>query len=231
MAQTRYISKVLAAASTTAISASQTPGGAGNLLINGGSASGGVATLDTQRIVLLTFAADETGHTFVVYGTNEGGQTIQESVAGAAATAVTTQNFKTVTRISISAAATGAITVGTNGVGASDWQIVSADLSPVNLAIGITVSGTVNFTLQYTYDDPSGTYPNPAAVTTSGYVNANRNNQLTQFPTAWNLTALASKAVATDSSIAFPIAAYRLLINSGTGSAQAIVLQAGIAGN
>lgn len=231
MAQPRYLSKVLAAASATAISASQSPAGAGNLLINGGSASGGVATLDTQRIVLLTFAADETGHTFVVYGTNDGGQVIQESVAGAAATAVTTQNFKTVTRISISAAAAGAITVGTNGVGATDWQIVSADLSPVNLSIGAAVSGTVNFTLQYTYDDPSGTYPNPATVTTSGYVNASRNNQLTQFPTAWNLTALASKAVATDSSITFPIAAYRLLINSGTGAAQAVVLQAGIAGN
>lgn len=231
MAQPRYLSKVLAAASATAISASQTPLGAGNLLINGGSASGGVATLDTQRIVLLTFAADETGHTFVVYGTSEGGQVIQESVAGAAATAVTTQNFKTITRISISAASAGAITVGTNGVGATDWQIVSSDLSPVNLGIGVTVSGTVNFTLQYTYDDPSGTYPNPATVTTSGYVNASRGNQITQFPTAWNLTALASKAVATDSSITFPITAYRLVINSGAGTAQAIVLPAGISGN
>lgn len=231
MAQPRYISKVLAAASTTAVSASQAPSGAGNLLINGGSASGGVATLDTQRIVLLTFGADETGHTFVVYGTSENGQTIQESVAGAAATAVTTQNFKTVTRISISAAAAGAITVGTNGVGATDWQIVSGDLTAVSLGIGVTVSGTVNFTLQYTYDDPSGTYPNPAVVTTTGYVNASNKNQLTQFPTAWNLTALASKAVATDSTITFPITAYRLLINSGGGTAQAIVLQAGIAGN
>jgi hypothetical protein len=213
--QPKYLTKVLVAASATAISASQTPAGAGNLLINGGSASGGVATLDTQRQVLLTFAADETGHTFVVYGTSDGGQAIQESVAGAAATAVTTQMFKTVTRISISAAAAGAITVGTNGVGATPWQIVSADMTPVNLGVGVVVSGTVNFSLQYTYDDPSGTYPNPAVT----------------FPTVWNLTALASKAVATDSNITFPIAAYRLLINSGTGTATATIVQAGIAGN
>lgn len=231
MSQPRYLSKILAAASATAISASQSPAGAGNLLINGGSTSGGVATLDTQRIVLLTFAADETGHTFIVYGTDDNGTAIQESVAGAAATAVTTQNFKTVTRISISAASAGAITVGTNGVGASPWQIVSADLSPVNISVGVTVTGTVNFSFQITYDDPSGTYPNPAAVTTSGYVNRSNANQLTQFPTAWSPTALASKAAATDAAITAPISAYRLLVNSGTGSAQAVVLPAGIAGN
>lgn len=226
-----YLSKVLAAASTTAICASQTPSGAGNLTINGGSASGGVATLDTQRIVLFTFAADETGHTFVVYGTDDNGTTIQESVAGNSTTATTTQNFKTVTRISISAAATGAITVGTNGVGASPWQIISSDMTPSNLGIGCTVSGTVNFTWQYTFDDPSGTFPNPAAVTTSGYANASKGGALTQFPTAWSLSALTSKSSATDSSMTTPIYAWRLLINSGTGTAQAIVVQSGIAGN
>lgn len=212
--QPRYLSKALTAASATAVSASQTPLAAGNLLINGGSASGGVATLDTQRQILLTFAADETGHTFVVFGTADGGLPLQETVAGAASTATTTQFFKTVTRISISAAAAGAITVGTNGVGGTPWQIISADLTPINLGIGVVVSGTVNFTFQYTYDDPSGVYPNPAVT----------------FPVAWSLTALSSKAVATDSSIAFPVAAYRLLINSGTGTATATVIEAGIQG-
>lgn len=213
MSQPRYLSKALTAASATAICASQTPLASGSLTINGGSASGGIATLDTQRQVLLTFAADESGHTFVVFGTAEDRSALQETVAGAAATAVTTQFFKTVTRISISAAATGAITVGTNGVGGTPWQIVNTDISPVNLGIGVNVSGTVNFTFQYTYDDPSGTYQNPNVT----------------FPLAWNLSALASKAVATDSNLSFPIAAYRILINSGTGTATASVIQSGIA--
>ena len=44
--QPRYVSKTLASASTTAICASQTPLAGGNMTINGGSASGGVATLE-----------------------------------------------------------------------------------------------------------------------------------------------------------------------------------------
>jgi hypothetical protein len=223
---------VLTAASANNISLSQTPAGAGNLLINGAAATAGVATLDTQRQVLLTFAADESAHTFVVYGADDNGAAIQESLTGTASTVATTQNFRKITRISISAAAAGAITVGTNGVGATPWQIVSNAMTPFNLAIGITVVGTVNFTWQYTYDDPSGTYPNPATVTTTGYVNtAQPYSAITQFPTAWGLTALTSKAVATDSAITTPIMAWRLLVNSGTGSAQAIALQSGIAGS
>lgn len=213
MSQPRYITKILAAASATAVCASQTPGAAGNLTINGGSASGGVATLDTQRQILFTFAADESAHSFVVYGKDDNGVALQETVAGAAATATTTQFFKTVNRISISAAAAGAITVGTNGVGGTPWQVVNTNIGAFNLGIGVAVSGTVNFTVQYTYDDPSGTYPNPNVT----------------FPTAWALTALTSKSAATDSSITFPIAAYRLLINSGTGRATASVIQAGVA--
>jgi hypothetical protein len=225
-----YKSKVLASASTTAVCASQTPLAGGNLTINGGSATGGVATLDTQRVILLSFASSETGRTFVVYGTDDGGTRIQESVAGAASTAVTTQSFKTVTRITIDAASAGAITVGTNGVGATPWQIISNAVSPVNLGIGVTVSGTVDFTWQYTFEDPSGTWPNPATQTTSGYVDAGQPNTLTKFPTAWPLSALAAKSANTDSSMTTPIYAWRLQINSGSGSAQAVVVQAGIQG-
>lgn len=224
-----YVSVQLAAASATAISASQTPVGAGNLLINGSAASGGVATLDTPRQVLFTFAADETGHTFVVYGTGNNGIATQETVLGTTAgTVATTQNFKTVTRISISAAATGAITVGTNGIGSSDWKIVNWDISPINIGIVVIVTGTVNYTVQYTMEDPGGTYPNPNAVT-AGYYDANT-QQLVQLPTPLNLTALASKAATTDGAIVTPIAALRLQVNSGTGTAQMVYVQAGIQG-
>lgn len=213
MSQPRYLSKVLTAGSATAISASQTPAGAGNLLINGSAASGGVATLSSQRQVLFTFAADESAHSFVLTGTDDQGKVISETVAGAAATAVSALNYKTVTSIAISAAAAGAITVGTNGVGATPWNIVNPDIGAFNIGIGVNVAGTVNFTFQYTYDDVSGTYPNP----------------LNTVPTAFSLTALASKAVNTDSNLTIPISAYRLQVNSGTGTAQAIVIQSGFA--
>lgn len=162
-------SKALTAASANAISLSQTPLAAGNLLINGASASGGVATLDTQRRVLLTFAANETGHTFVVYGTSQSGSPIQETVLGTTAgTVATNQDFLTVTQISISAAATGAITVGTNGVGSSSWQSVNSFITPPNIGINLILSGAANFTVETTAYDvnnlPSGVlFPTPFA--------------------------------------------------------------------
>lgn len=100
-------------------------------------------------------------------------------------------------------------------VGSSDWQIVNWDISPINLGIAVIATGTVNYSLEYTYEDPSGTYRNPVSGT----------------PTAFPLTALASKTATLEGSITFPIAAWRLTINSVTGgSAQAVVIQAGIQG-
>lgn len=221
-----YVSKSLAAADDNGVCESQTPADAGNLDLDGVLVTDGVAVFDTQRIVLFTFAADETGTTFTVYGAGDNGMELQEAVAGTATTAVTTQNFKTVTRIAISAAANGAIIVGTNGVGATPWQIVSNAMAPMGLGVCVLVSGTVNFTWQYTFEDPSGTYPNPNTAT-SGYINTAQPNRITQAPTAFSLTALSSKAANTDSSMVTPIYAWRLLINSGTGTAQAVVVQAG----
>lgn len=214
MAQPRYISKTLAAASTNNIATSQTPVGAGNLTLNGAAVVGGVAVLDTQRQVLITQAADETGHNFTVYGTVDGGATTSEVVAGSATASVhTTQSFKTVTRVAIDSAATGALQVGTNSVGATPWQIVNWDISPINLGLAVIVSGTVNYTVQYTLEDPSGTYPNGTAQ-----------------PTAFGISALTSKTQALDSSVTTPVAAVQLQINSGTGTATLVLLQAGIQG-
>jgi hypothetical protein len=226
--QPLYFSKTLIAAVTNAIALSQTPAGAGNLTINGGSATGGIATLDTSRQVLFTFAGNETGHNLTVYGTGEGGVSLQETVAGTASTAATTQSFKTITRIAISAAAAGAIQVGTNGVGNSAWHIVNWHVAPINLSLACIVTGTINYTIQHTYDDPTGTYPNPAAAT-SGY-QTTAAGPLIAFPTAFNHPTLVAQTVTLDGFYSNPIAALRLLINSGTGSVQVIALQGDIAG-
>lgn len=149
----KVITIALAAASANKISLSQTPLGAGNLTINGAAASAGVATLDAARQILFTFAADETGHNFTITGTNYNGQTQSEVVAGAASTAVTTLDYKTVTQIAISAASTGAITVGTNGVANSPPYIVDRFVSATNITAAVVVSGTINYSVQVSYDD------------------------------------------------------------------------------
>jgi len=201
-------SKALTAASANCICASQTPGAAGNMLINGAAATSGVATLDSARRVLFTFAADESGHNFVVYGTNSGGNAIQEAVAGTTAgTVATNLDFKTVTRISISAQATGAITVGTNTVGSMAWQSVDLMRQPINIGFQVVVAGTVNYTVEYTQQDV-----NALAVGA--------------FPTVF-ATSIASKTDAEVGTFTTPIAYFRVTINSGTGTVTLTYEQAG----
>lgn len=221
MSRPVYISYSLATADADGISLSQTPLAAGNLLINGALASGGVATLDKTRQVLFTFAADETGHTFVVYGTNAvvNGNPISETVAGTTAgTVATTQSFGTVTRISISAAATGAITVGTNGVGATPAQLVNFEAQPVGLTIAVVVTGTVNYTVQHTYDDIMG-LPNPSSWSPT-----------TPSPTWIDDSVLASKTTTGETTYNDPIMAWRVVLNSGSGSLAIKAIQSGIVG-
>lgn len=103
--------------------------------------------------------------------------------------------------------------VSQTGAGSSGWQIANTNISPAIFGIAVIVSGTVTYTFEYTYEDPSGTYPNPSGAA------------LTAFP----LTALTSKSANLDSSITFPIAAWRITVTSGTGTVQAVVIQAGIA--
>lgn len=220
MADPVRITKTLTTASANNIALSQTPGAAGNLTLNGALVSGGVATMDTARRVLFTFAGADAGRTFVVYGTNAAGNYQQESVAGANSptTSTTLLDFKTVTRISVDAATAGALTVGTSGVGATQWVNSNYHNVPVNWSIAVVVTGTVNYTVQYTYDDFWTAYPN-------------NNSTATTIPTPWDDPILAAVTTTGDTTFSFPITGWRVQINSGTGSLAITGIQAGIRGN
>lgn len=143
-----------AAAAATAVAASQTPGGAGNLTLNGTLVTGGVATFDTPRRVLLTTAADETGKTFTFVGTDRAGRVITEAMTGPSTTTKSTVNdFLTVTQVSVSAGTAGAVTVGTGGVVSSQWVPVDRN-KMANLGFGVKAIGTVSYTVEHTFDDP-----------------------------------------------------------------------------
>jgi hypothetical protein len=216
------ITKALASASANNICLSQDPAAAGNLTLNGSAASGSpaIAVLDTARQILFTFAADETGKTFVVYGFDKptGGAQIQETVAGAAATAVTTLGFGRIDRISIDQNSAGALTVGTNGVGWIPWQLIDWNLDPTNLVIAIDVVGTVNYTLQWTYDNILGEYDG-------------QGNWSNTYPTkVWDDTILAAQTADGVGTLNFPATAWRVQINSGTGTLRIVGTQAGVGG-
>jgi hypothetical protein len=80
-------------------------------------------------------------------------------------------------------------------------------ISPFNVGFGVVVTGTVNYTVQHTFDNPQ-TNPNPTFFS---------------HPTVNSL------AVNQDGNYAFPVAAIKVLVNSGAGTATLTVIQAGIA--
>lgn len=203
------ITKVLAAAAANNICLSQTPGGAGALTLNGSTVSGGVATLDTQRVVLITSAGNDSARTFTVKGTDENGLAITESLAGGNIAAVSTvNNFKTVTSVSIDGAAAAGVTVGTSGVGASKPVPLDQRLTPANIGLIAEVTGTVNYDIQYTFDDVY----DPSLASSLNWL---------------SISALTGKTATTDGSLGVPASAVRTKINSGAGSVKLVVVQAG----
>ncbi len=95
------------------------------------------------------------------------------------------------------------------GSGSSATGPLDPSISPFNVGIGVVVSGTVNYTIQHTFDNIQD-----ASVT----------------PTWFSHPTLASLTANADGNYAFPVTAVKVLVNSGTGSATATFLQAGTPG-
>ena len=104
-----------AAADADGVCASQTPGGAGNLTINGALASGGTVTFDEPRQVTIAGTGNEAGKTFTITGTDETGAAASEAIAGPNnSTVTTTTYFATVTQVAVDAGTAAAVTVGSS---------------------------------------------------------------------------------------------------------------------
>jgi hypothetical protein len=201
----------LAAASANAICLSQTPAAAGALTLNGALVVSGVAIMDNPRRVLITAAGNESAKTFTIVGTNYANAIVTETITGPnATTAQSVLDYKTVTSITISAAAAGAITVGTSGVGGSKWLVFDA-FAPSFISLQCNVTGTINYTVQTTLNDPYDPIT-PVAPASVVWVNSSD-------------TAVVGATANQQSNFLFcPIYA-RILINSGTGSVAATFLQ------
>jgi len=98
-------------------------------------------------------------------------------------------------------------TASRTGTGSSNVLAMDTYISPFNVGFGVVVTGTVNYTVQHTFDNPQ-TNPNP---------------------TFFSHPTVASLAVNQDGNYAFPVAAIKVLVNSGAGTATLTVIQAGIA--
>lgn len=92
----------------------------------------------------------------------------------------------------------------TSGVYAPDNYV-----SPFNIGLGVQVTGTVNYTVQYTFDNVFANDYNPA---TGNWID---------HPT------LTAQTATKDSNIAYPVMGIRIKLNSGTGSVTFTMIQAG----
>ena len=201
----------LASASNNNICTAQQPLAAGALTLNGALVSGGIAKLGQNRRVLFTTTGNETGKSVLVTGTDYNGNVQTDTVAlPNTSTAYTDLDFLTVTSITISAAAAANLTVGTNGVGGSRWVRFN-DFAPSNISIQCDVTGTVNYTVQATLDDPNDPF-NPTTAENVVWVNSSD-------------AAVVASSSTQQSNFLFTPKYAKILINSGSGSVKATFLQ------
>ena len=218
MANTKYFTKSLTAASATSIAASQSAVAGTPLTLTATPVVIDIASANNiatgRRVLITSTSASETA-SVVITGTNAGGNTISETgtFSGSSTTLQSNLDYVTVTSIVPSGTIVGSLSAGTNGVGASSWLTLNVyGYSPMNIGFAVElVSGAVNFTGQYTYDDPN-----------------NLQAGLIQ-PLAFNMTAITSQSATIDSTISTPIFAVRILVNSGTGVIRVRIVQASVA--
>lgn len=95
--------------------------------------------------------------------------------------------------------------VSKTGVGSSSALVMNTNVSPFNVGFGVLVTGTVNYTVQHTFDDPA-----------------------VGFSTWFSHPTVAGQAANADGNYAFPVTGIKVLVNSGDGTATLKLVQAGI---
>jgi hypothetical protein len=207
------VSIALATADDNGICTTQKPaaGGVQSLTLNGALVTDGIAYLGSQRRVLITSDANDSVRTFTVTGTNWAGDIISETITGPNTTGVyTVLDYLTVTSITISGNAVGNLIVGTNGVGGSPW-VRFDDFAPSNISIQCNVSGTANYTVQSTLDDPNDPFV-PVLPADMTWISSS------------DLAVVAANS-SQQSNFLFTPKYARVLINSGTGTVTSTFLQ------
>ena len=204
----------MAAAVANNIATSQSPGSAALTLVTVPVIIDSATTNNSAigRRVIVTSGGNDTGINWVVVGTNSSGTTITDVFPGVSGGAAQSNlDFVNVSSITPSGAVATTALAGTNGVGSSPWVTWNYSVNPpINLGFAVeVVSGAVNYTVQYTYDDP--------------------NNLLggALFPLAFS-SILNAASTTLDGTLSTPFVATRVVVNSGTGVIRCRFVQAGI---
>jgi hypothetical protein len=156
----------------------------------------------------VTITGGDTGAVYRIEGRDRNGRTFGESLIGAGSSV---NLYTAVTAVYCDRAMAATVTVGNDNGGASE-PIRLDEWADPPIGVQVSVSGTANFTVQHSLDDPNDTVsPVPWASM------------------MWDTSLVPALAVGgvTSLSFAVPIAPMwmRILLNSGTGSARMTVSQ------
>ena len=112
-------------------------------------------TLDPPCYVTITSVGDETGVNFTITGTGPSGQTQSETIAGGnAGTVTSTLTFATVTSIAADDATSDDVEAGNADSGYSAWMPLDIYTPNQVTTISASVNGTVDYSVEYTNEDP-----------------------------------------------------------------------------
>lgn len=173
----KTVTFTMAAADRNGVSVSQTSTGGTDLTITGALATGGVAYFTTPRHASIYSAADVSGVTFTVAGTDRFGNAITDAIAGPDTTPDTNtgvKNFATITQVALSGALSNAVEVGSANKAETQWIPLNQDTAVGTAQIKYSTSGALNFDLQATSDDvqAAGFQENDAVVNSLATGNA-----------------------------------------------------------
>ena len=96
-------------------------------------------------------------------------------------------------------------TVSRTATGSTSAIVMNTNCTPFNVGFGVVVSGTINYSIQHTFDSPA-----------------------VGFTTWYSHPTIASKTDNQDGNYAFPVTGVKILVNSGDGTATLNLVQAGI---
>lgn len=102
------------------------------------------------------------------------------------------------------------IVISATGATNSDVSPMNLNTSPFNIGFGVTVTGTINYTVQHTFDDVFSPSFDPTTAVWFDH------------PTIF------SQSTNQDGNYAFPVSGIRIIGNSGGGTATLTLIQAGI---
>lgn len=175
--------------------------------------NGTAVNLQPRKIVLTSSGVD-TGVNFTITGTDVNNAPQSEVLAGASATAATSVLvYKTVSSITASGATAGTLIVGTSAVSATAW--VRLDEWAFNgIGVQSDVSGTVNYTIQTTYDDPNSP-TSPVGPSSVSWINSSD-------------TAAVGATGGIQTSFTYIPTYARVLLNSGSGTVTTTFVQSGV---